>query len=446
MLADQNNSVIFNGRNAAMLVMALLMSFLSGCAATLLERNPVPDGLAQERAVIPGLPGIRFWADEVPIDPVTAFKAAVPDLPQLAASAERLRGRPVVDILALSGGGGDGAFGAGVLVGWSQLGTRPHFEVVTGVSAGAIIAPFAFLGPKYDAKLREVWTRFGTKDIGKKQGLAGIVGGDALIETSGLATLIARYLDDAMIDEIGREYLKGRVLMVLTTNLDAQRPVVWNLGALALKRNANTRRLFHKIILASAAIPAVFSPVKIPVVVDGKTYDELHVDGGTTQEIFISPARVPLKSLDGLYDKPPIRRIYLIKNGRGKPVYQAVEQKTLAIAGRAISTLILNQSSGEVYQIYRRALDAKAEFNFIAIPAEFPFIPSEVFDPVYQTKLFDYGVELGRAGKSWLNMPPELIAGTKQSATVKLRTVERPKAVISSPGFSVEDVLAGGTN
>jgi hypothetical protein len=348
--------------------------------------------------------------------------------------------------LALSGGGGDGAFGAGVLAGWSEQGNRPDFEVVTGVSAGAIIAPFAFLGPRYDAVLREIWTKFGTKDIGKQRGLAGIVGGDALIETSGLATLIAQYLDDAMIDEIGREYAKGRVLMVLTTNLDAQRPVVWNLGALALKRNASTRRLFHKIILASAAIPAVFSPVKISVEVDGKQYDELHVDGGTTQEIFISPARVPLKSLDGLYDKPPIRRIYLIKNGRGKPVFQAVEQKTLAIAGRAISTLILNQSSGEVYQIYRRALDAKAKFNFIAIPADFPFIPSEVFDPVYQTKLFEYGAELGRTGRGWLDMPPELIAGEPQAAAVKLRTIEPPKSTVSSPGFSVDEIFSEAKN
>jgi predicted patatin/cPLA2 family phospholipase len=346
---------------------------LAGCAGMVAQREPLPSGLAQSRAVVPGLSTVRFWADETPANPTAAFRKIQPTLPRLAANAQRRGGRPVVDILALSGGGGDGAFGAGVLAGWTKRGDRPEFEVVTGVSAGAIIAPLAFLGPDYDDELKEVWTKYQTTDLVQINGLQGVLGGDALVDTSKLAELIAQYLSPAVMAEIAREYERGRILMVLTTNLDAQRPVVWNLGELARSRHPDAHRLFHKIIRASAAILGALSPVNIPVVVDGKTYDELHVDGGTTREVFISPIEVPLKALDQLYDRPPIRRIWLIKNMREQPIYQPVTQQTLPIAGRAISTLIHNQSAGEIYRIYRRALDAGAEFRMLAIPADFKY-------------------------------------------------------------------------
>ncbi len=150
----------------------------SGCAAMLPQRQPPPSGQAQARAVVPGMPTVRFWADETPRDPAAAFRKIQPTLPRLAAHAKRWQGRPIVDILALSGGGGDGAFGAGVLAGWTKRGDRPEFEVVTGVSAGAIIAPLAFLGPKYDDELREVWTKYETTDLVQINGLQGILGGD----------------------------------------------------------------------------------------------------------------------------------------------------------------------------------------------------------------------------------------------------------------------------
>lgn len=239
-----------------------------------------------------------------------------------------------------------------------------------------------------------------------------------------------------MLVEIGREYERGRVLLVLTTNLDAQRPVVWNLGALARSGHPNALALFHKIILASAAIPGAFSPVRIKVMADGKLYDELHVDGGTTKEVFISPAEVPLDRFDGLYDQPPIRRIYLIKNGRAHPVFTPVEQKTLPIAGRAITTLILNQSLSDVYRIYRRAKDAGADFNFAAIPPEFPFVAAEIFDAPYQTKLFELGAELVRKPGFWQQVPPDVVTRPQAAGMVQLRTVERPKDKTTTPDFA----------
>lgn len=407
------------------------------------QRQAPPTGEAQARAVVPGLPTVRFWADETPANPSKAFRKIQPTLPRLAANARRWRGRPIVDILALSGGGGDGAFGAGVLSGWTQRGDRPEFEVVTGVSAGAIIAPLAFLGPKYDRQLREVWTKYETTDLVQINGLQGILGGDALVDTSKLAELIAQYLSRDVLDEIAREYERGRVLMVLTTNLDAQRPVVWNLGELARSRHPDAQRLFHKIILASAAIPGALSPVNIPVVVDGKVYDELHVDGGTTREIFISPIQVPMKALDQLYDRPPIRRIWLIKNMREQPVYQPVTQQTLPIAGRAISTLIFNQSAGEIYRIYRRARDAGAQFRMLAIPAAFKYTSDQVFDPAYQEKLFEFGETLGRSGRHWLRRPPELMANRPRVVASELIPVKPRSEPAARPSFSVDGTLAG---
>jgi hypothetical protein len=147
---------------AGLVAMAIV---LSGCAAMLPQRQPLPSGMAQTRAVVPGLPTVRFWADETPANPSAAFRKIQPTLPRLAANAQRRAGRPIVDILALSGGGGDGAFRAGVLAGWTKRGDRPEFEVVTGVSAGAIIAPLAFLGPDYDDELKEIWTKYQTTDL-----------------------------------------------------------------------------------------------------------------------------------------------------------------------------------------------------------------------------------------------------------------------------------------
>ena len=302
----------------------------------------------------------------------------------------------MVEILALSGGGGDGAFGAGILKGWTARGNRPHFEVVTGVSAGAIIAPFAFLGPRYDAQLEEIWTEYKTDQLIITQVVPGILGGSSLADTGPLRGLIEKYVTTAFLREIAREYRKGRLLLVLTTNLDAQRPVVWNMGEIAASRDPEAPALFRKLILASAAIPGALPPVNIPVVSGGKSYDEMHVDGGTTREVFVSPVQASFAELDKLYPVPPYRRIYIIKNGKFVPEIEVVQANTLSIATRAIYTLIKAQNHGEIYRIYRRALEGGADFNFIAVPPTFSAKANEFFDLVYQRALFEEGVRLGR--------------------------------------------------
>ncbi len=394
------------------LVAALAASLtLAGCAGlTDAPRMGIASAQLAQTASIPEIPGARIWGDFVPRDVATAIKTTFPDLPPIGASATREEGRPVIDILALSGGGGDGAFGAGLLSGWSQAGTRPEFELVTGISAGALIAPFAFLGPAYDAPLRAIWTKFKTKELITPRGVAGFLTGDALTDTKPLARLIERFVDRDMLAAIAREYWRGRVLLVLTTNLDAQRPVVWNMGAIANSPHPEAPALFRSVLLASAAIPGVFPPVRIQVTAeDGQTYDELHVDGGITADVFISPLPVDLTAFDALYPVKPKRRIYVIKNSRVAPTQSVTTQRAIAIAGRSISTVLLSQGDGTLYRIYRRAQDAGAEFHFAAIPTPFRLVPREAFDTSYQSALFELAQDMARGGYPWSRVPPSLV-------------------------------------
>ena len=377
---------------------------LSACA-TPIERNGIADARLAATAEVEGMPDVRYWADEVPRDPVAEIKRRTAHIPPIARDAKRLDGRQIVETLALSGGGSDGAFGAGVLAGWTKRGDRPEFEVVTGVSAGAIIAPFAFLGSSEDQKLHTIWTQYKQDEVVTPELFSGLFGGPALASTEPLENLIAQYIDRDFLDRIAAQYKRGRILMVLTTNLDAQRPVVWNMGEIALNRSPQATELFRKVILASAAIPAAFPPVKIEVEAGGHTYDELHVDGGTTREVFVLPVEAPLKAFDTLYSKPPIRRFFIIKNGKAAPEQEVVKATTLQIASRSISTLIKSQNQGEVYHIYRVALDGGADFNFLSVPASFDYKTKQIYDPKYQSALYAEGVAEGRKG-IWLKAPP----------------------------------------
>jgi hypothetical protein len=396
-------------RVLAGLLVSLAAAALAACA-TIETRNPVPNAQLAQKATLPNLPSVRGWGDEVPADVGAELRKRLPNMPRLAQGATRVGGRPVVEVLALSGGGGDGAFGAGLLAGWSKRGDRPTFEVVTGISAGAIIAPFAFLGPRYDRQLREVWTQYETHELAVARVLPGLITGAALADTEPLAKLIAKYIDRRMLAEIAAEYRKGRVLLIGTTNIDAERPVVWNMGEIAASGHPEALDLFRRVIRASAAIPGAFPPVEITVEADGRTYQELHVDGGVTRELFVAPLQVPFKQFDRLYDAPPVYRLYLVKNGKLTPEYKPVPKQTIPIAARAIFTLIKSQHQGDIYRIYRMARDAGADFHLTAVPQSFSRTAKQAFDPEYQTALFDEGHRLALSGNPWLKAPPDLRA------------------------------------
>jgi len=289
----------------------LLIILLSqGCSAPK-RLEAVPPNL-QDKAVIPGMPDVRYWSDEDISDFINDLVLALDREQAFLVKSGHKGPLPVAEFLALSGGGDNGAFGAGLLIGWTAAGNRPQFKAVTGISTGALIAPFAFLGPAYDAQLKEVYTNTSPKDILKRRGLISAIFKDAMADNAPLFNLMKQYINKEMLAAIAAEYEKGRLLLIATTDLDAQRAVIWNMGKIAASGHPNSLELFQRILLASAAIPAVFPPTLIDVEAEGKSYQEMHVDGGAMAQVFLYPPS--LRSQDMNVSRE--RRVYIIRNAR----------------------------------------------------------------------------------------------------------------------------------
>src|SRR5262245_20144549 len=249
-------------RTGALLGLCTLMSAAFGGCATL-ERLPAVTYAEARQIDILDIPDARFYVSDTNRIYDVAVKAYQ--------RSNRVRPAQARHFLALSGGGDDGAFGAGLLVGWSARGNRPQFDMVTGVSTGALSTPFAFLGRDYDQNLTQLYTETSARDIFTKRPiLIAAVASDSLTDNAPLRTMIEHYVDSTMVQKLAEEYGKGRLLFVLTTNLDQSRPVIWNIGAIAASNNPKARDLIIDVLLASASIPAIFPPVMLDVTVDGQ--------------------------------------------------------------------------------------------------------------------------------------------------------------------------------
>jgi predicted patatin/cPLA2 family phospholipase len=309
-----------------------------------------------------------------------------------------------INALTLSGGGSSGAFGAGILAGWTEAGTRPQFDVVTGISTGSLIAPFAVLGPAYDDELTEAFTTITDKDIFERVGLRGVINTGAFTSNAPLRKMLDKYLTEDVIDRIAAEYRKGRRLLVGTTNLDADRPVIWNMGAIAASGRPDRSDLFKRVILASTSIPGAFPPQHFQVSADGKKFEEMHVDGGVTTEVFLMPAGLSLsKDPHGRLLKA---RLYVIRNGRTTPEYSVVKANLPSIAGKAIGSLIDTQAVGDLYRLYTISKRDRIDYNVIEIPPTFTVKSQSPFDNVYMRALYKTGHEMGRNGIVWQKYPP----------------------------------------
>lgn len=383
-----------------LVVISLIMTII-GCAGVP-KREPVPPNLTT-KVGIPGIPEARSWGDEWPkwskekLETVTEAEAS-----QFFSAIYR---KPH-NYLAISGGGANGAFGAGLLLGWTAAGTRPEFTMVTGVSTGALTAPFAFLGPDYDDELKSVYTTISTKDILKKRSIITALFGDSMADTKPLKTLIAKYINSNMIDAIAREHRRGRRLFVGTENLDAGRSVIWNIGAIADSDYPHKIELIHDILRASAAIPVVFPPVMITVEIDGKRFDEMHVDGGTGSQVFVYPAAVDWRRITQKLKVQGSPRVYVVRNSFLEPDYQGIKRRVFPIASRTIDSLIRTQGIGDLYQIYALCMRDGNDFNLAYIPSDFTEESTEAFDPVYMGKLFNLGYQMAREGYPWKKSPP----------------------------------------
>jgi hypothetical protein len=387
--------------NRSIILLTIVFILLSGCSTVPL-RNPVPATLRQ----VPQLPGIsdaRFWGDDIPLHIEKRMRTMTKS--EVRTKYPALFGRPH-NYLAISGGGSNGAFGAGLLIGWTQTGDRPEFQMVTGVSTGALIAPWAFLGPAFDPVLKEVYTTISTKDIMDRRNLFKILFSDAAADSTPLLETIQRYVSDDVIASIAEEHRTGRRLYLGTTDLDQMRPRIWDIGAIASSGQPGSKELVHRIMLASASIPGVFPPVRIEVEADGQFYDELHVDGGTTSQVFVYPAALNWRSLLKLLEVPGAANIYVIRNSALKPDREAVEPKLASIAGRSISSLIRTQGIGDLYLIFMLARRDGGNYRLAYIPDDFDEESKEPFDTAYMNKLFERGYEMSKNGYPWDETPP----------------------------------------
>jgi len=382
---------------------------LQGCIDMSPPYKTLPKNL-ENQVQMPGIPNVRAWGD---VHSDSFQQSAIESLKQ-EKTASNGKLKPEIDILAISGGGADGAFGAGLLYGWTKTGHRPQFKLVTGISTGALMAPFAFLGAAYDEKLRKAYTCMSDKKIDKLHSrfalllaFAGIRPLPSLASDKPLQELIAQLIDEKVLAEIALEHNKGRRLLVGTTQLNAQRLVIWDMGAIAASNSPDKLKLFRKILLASASLPIYFPPQNFTVEVVHHKYNEMHVDGGVEAQVMLFESILkPISQKNKLLEGRKIR-LYVIRNKKVSPEFQSIKPEFKDIAIHAIDSIYKSQGTADLYRLYAFAKHDGLDYNLAYIPECFNVTKHSEFDNSYMYALFYRGVEMGRSEK-WYKFPPGL--------------------------------------
>jgi predicted acylesterase/phospholipase RssA len=351
----------------------------------------------QAAATIPGMPDARFFADSA-----ADYIAALPPQPG--------------PWLALSSGGSDGAFGAGLLSGLTASGKRPDYAVVTGVSTGALMAPFIFAGPRYDDALKTAYTKVSAADIFEVGST-----GESFVDSWPLKDLIAKQITPQLVADIAAEHRRGRRLFVTTTDLDAERPVVWNLGAIAAHGGEQAVNLVRTVLLASSAIPGGFPPVLIDVEANGKRFQEMHIDGGVGGQFFVAPAAL-MTSTAGY--RLPATQLYIVINTSLDPEFRVVERSTPMILTQTVGAAVKFDTRLMIDRAYLVAKRSGTGFNIATIPSSFSAPSKGAFDPDYMRALFQSGFELGRSALPFATEPPPYRAPAPQT----VRPLTQPQA------------------
>lgn len=388
---------------------ALLFLLLAACSA------PVPHVSVPEKevseAVVEGFPAdIRSWADEAPRDFGNRLAARIKLFTAKYKDYYAKHGEyPDLHYLAISGGAYDGAFAAGLLTGWEDGGARPNFAMVTGISTGALIAPFVFIGPQYDEEMMRLFTTTNTDAIfmtSVADVIDGLTGGLAVTDSTPLYNSIKRTVTKKVMEEIAEQHRIGKRLYIGTTNIEAQRGVIWDIGAIANSGNPKSLKLIHKIMLASASIPGAFKPVFIDVEAGGKKYSEIHADGGVTSQVFAYPIKIRHSVLDIYQEYKLKRHLYIIRNSKISPEYKSMEPGFFGLTRRSVETLIKYHGLGDLYRLYVSCQRDGIDYNLAYIPDSFLLQPKEIFDPAYMKNLFDLGYKMGKEGVRWEKTPP----------------------------------------
>jgi predicted acylesterase/phospholipase RssA len=365
--------------------MAALL-ILAGCST--LPRMPYTAADATSSRVL-DLSELRRYGDE----PASTF----------VKTQGRLRSGALT-YLAISGGGADGAYGAGVLNGWTASGSRPEFSVVSGVSTGALIAPFAFLGPGYDETLREVYTSGIAESLLDTPSIVRALFGSGLFGNTRLRELVARYVGRDMLAAIAAEAAKGRRLLIVTTDLDTQRTVIWDMGRIAALATPKALSLFRDVMAASASLPVVFPPMLIEAEANGHIFQEMHADGGVTAPVLTLPEAFLLRN--GALPRGQRVNIYVLVNNKVERDFLLVPNSTIDIAARASASVEKTLTRSVLYETYDFARRNNLGFNLTYIDKEFPPSRSSGFDTGYMRSLYQYGYDKAKAGNFWAKAPP----------------------------------------
>jgi hypothetical protein len=363
-----------------------LLCSLALAACTSLPRTPYSAADASSSRVL-DIDGLRRYTDE----PVTKFRFEKDDL-----SSTRT-------YLALSGGGADGAYGVGVLNGWTAAGTRPTFSVVSGVSTGGLIAPFAFLGSQYDDTLREVYTSGIASSLLDDPSIIRVLFGSGLFGNKRLRELVARYVGPEILAAVARENAKGRKLLVVTTDLDTQRTVVWDMGKIAAVGSPEALRLFRDVMAASASIPLVFPPILIEAEGQGRRFEEMHVDGGVTAPVLTLPDALLFQ---GRLPGNSRMNIYILVNKKLERTFELVSNSTLDVASRSLSSITQSQTRSVIFSTYDFAKRNRWGFHLSYIERDYPAAASEGFDTAYMRTLYQHGYEKAASGRAWTSTLP----------------------------------------
>lgn len=386
-----------------MLALLLVLSLSAWKSTDRLEALPP---IYANEATVNGMAGVRYA-----IDQTTGVDLFLRDLEQTLRSMNRETPGTPITYLSISGGGSRGAFGAGLLSGWTRHGTRPEFNMVTGISTGALMAPFAFMGPAFDPVLKRLYTGVSDKDLVRTRSYAAIFFSDGLGDTSPLYSLISQNITPEFLKQVAHEYtVRHRWLLIGTNNLDTGQPIIWNMGKIAAYGTPEALELFRRVMLASASLPGYFSPVMLDVTYQGKRYQEMHVDGGVSRQVFLYPASLFHES--GAYRllEGRKREAYLIRNGLlDETSYTTVERNTLSIAKQALRQFGHSHEDGDTLMAYLTAQKDGFDFNMAYVTDDFAKgRPKTRFDQAYMQALYDYADGLAARGYPWSKTPPGL--------------------------------------
>ena len=394
-----------------LLVVFVLMEV---ACSSMVRRDPVSVSTMQDVQVLDGKALYRF-------SPLVISSQALEGIALETASQRQesgfLQGDEDGAFLALSGGGSGGAYGAGILYGWTERGGRPEFGTVTGISTGGLIAPFAFLGSDYDEPMKKLFTSSSSEDIFFSRSILSLFRSDAVNDSIPLRELIEDNFTKEFIAKIAVEHNRGRRLYIGTTNLDSQQAFMWDMGAIANSTHPDAIKLFQKVILASTAIPVILPPVYIPVTVDGEVRNEMHVDGGVSAQVYVYPMQLRLDKLDVQHNAQRSRSLFVIRNAKLSPDPSIVNPRTMAIAGRSLSLLINSQGRGDLFRIYTTAERDNMKFHLAYIPNSFDVESNELFDPVQMKALFELGYDHAVTSYNWTTNIDDWISGRIQAET-----------------------------